>query len=183
MKKFVCGLLVGVLGTGIISVGAAGIWDNISVLRNDISVIVNGENITADNFVYNDTTYLPLRAVSEALNQPVNYDETTNTAYIGERNDNTVKSKYIPPQELMNRGILLIDGIYYIMGNTVFDIAYKDRKYSCRLDNLTNELILYNGALRGDDGEEIGRWATMEIDGWYYIPYDTYVDEIEPLLK
>ncbi len=180
LKGFICGVvLTALLGYG---VSAAGVWDNISVLRNDINVVVNGESVTADNFLYQDTTYLPLRAVSTALGEDVEFDEQTNTAYIGERKDNdVVKSKHTPPQDL--RGIVLKEGIYYIMGNTIFDIAYKDHKYSCELDNATNELVLYSGALRGDDGEELGRWATTEIDGWRYIPYDTYVDEIEPLLK
>lgn len=81
-KGFICGVLAtAVVGLGVVS--ASGVWDNISVLRNDINVVVNGRDVTADNFLYNDTTYLPLRAVSEALNQSVSYDESTNTAYIG----------------------------------------------------------------------------------------------------
>lgn len=177
MKKFVCGLLVGVLGTGIISVGAAGIWDNISVLRNDISVIVNGENITADNFVYNDTTYLPIRAVSEALNQPVSYDENSNTAYIGERNDNTViKSKYIPPMELQD-GLLAIceNGVYYIFFQYIIDMAEKN-DIKIDIDSIINsefKTLTINGQC----------WDMILFYGRSYIPYDTYVDEIEPLLK
>lgn len=66
---------------------AAGVWENIPVLRNDIKVIVNGEEITADNFLYNDTTYLPLRAIGEALDKDVQYDEQTNTAIISEKGD------------------------------------------------------------------------------------------------
>lgn len=87
LKGFVCGFTtMAVLSAGVAS--ASGFWDTINVLRNDISVVVNGENITADNFVYNDTTYLPLRAVSEALNQTVSYDENSNTAYIGVDSNN-----------------------------------------------------------------------------------------------
>lgn len=94
-KGFICGVLAtAVVGLGVVS--ASGVWDNISVLRNDINVVVNGKSIIADNFLYEDTTYLPLRAVSEALNQSVSYDEVTNTAYIGmnmqnQAEDNTVK--------------------------------------------------------------------------------------------
>lgn len=51
MKKYICGVVTGVVIASIIGVGAAGIWDNISVLRNDINVVVNGENVSADNFI------------------------------------------------------------------------------------------------------------------------------------
>ena len=103
MKKFICGLLIGSICTLSIGSLANGVWDNISVLKNDINVVVNGETVTADNFLYNDITYLPLRAVSEALGETVEYDETDNTAYIGERVDkDTMKSKYTQTVDLKN---------------------------------------------------------------------------------
>lgn len=84
LKGFVCGFTaMAVLSVGVAS--ASGFWDTINVLRNDISVVVNGENITADNFLYNDTTYLPLRAVAEAVGKPVDYDAARNIAYLGEK--------------------------------------------------------------------------------------------------
>lgn len=83
MKKIMCGFIAGaVLATGIGSF-ASGMWKNIDVLENDITVMVDGEKVSEDNFVYNDRTYLPLRAVADAVGKPVDYDEATNTAYIG----------------------------------------------------------------------------------------------------
>lgn len=82
IKGFICGILIcGILGG--VGVGAAGMWKNIPVLENDIEVVVNGKILNSDNFVYNDTTYLPLRAVSETVGLKVTYDGTNNTAYIG----------------------------------------------------------------------------------------------------
>ena len=93
------------------------------MLKNDINVVVNGETVTADNFLYNDITYLPLRAVSEALGETVEYDETDNTAYIGERVDkDTMKSKYTPPVDLKNYTIL-DNEIYYITAQYIIDLA------------------------------------------------------------
>lgn len=85
MKKFVSGLIIGSIITTSISALAGGVWDKIDVLKNDINIMVNGKQIFADNFVYNDTTYLPLRVVAEELGQKVTYDKATNTAYIGEK--------------------------------------------------------------------------------------------------
>lgn len=82
LKGFVCGIVTAaILGTGFVF--AAGQWKTIDVLENDITVMVDGQQVTESNFVYNDRTYLPLRAVAEAVGKPVEYDEATNTAYIG----------------------------------------------------------------------------------------------------
>lgn len=83
LKGFVCGVLAAAVVGACAS--AAGVWDKIDVLRNNIKVVVNGSEITVDNFLYNDTTYIPLRAVSTALGEKVDYDGETSTAYIGEK--------------------------------------------------------------------------------------------------
>lgn len=188
MKKELKGFVCGVVLTALLSCGvsAAGVWDNISVLKNDIKVVVNGSEVTADNFVYEDTTYLPLRAVSEALNQPVNYDEITNTAYIGERKDSdVVKSKYIPPQEMIDRHIVtLIDGEYYVheIDLTVYytEKGYLDDKntYVECIPN-TNKYVFH---LKNNIEKAIPCYY-FEERGQYLSKYDDFVDEIEPLLK
>ena len=179
MKKEFKGFVCGVLATAIVGLGvasASGVWDNISVLRNDISVVVNGKSIIADNFLYEDTTYLPLRAVSEALNQEVSYDENTNTAYIGERNDNTmIRSKYTPSQEFLNNKdmVYLDDGIYYV--TTYFLETMIGEK-----PNYDSENNMY--VFKFKDGTE----KKYNLHTWNMrsgLPYDIFVDEIEPLLK
>lgn len=82
MKKFISGMCIGLIAGMSATIIAAGIFEQIDVLRNDITVKVNGEVVDADNFVYNDTTYLPLRAIGEKLGLDVQYDEATNTALI-----------------------------------------------------------------------------------------------------
>lgn len=180
MKKFIAGFVSGALLFGIVGAGATGVWDNISVLKNDITVVVNGETVTADNFVYNDTTYLPLRAVSTALGEAVEYDEATNTAYIGERIDNAeMKSKYIPPEDL-KYGIEFENGVYYVLPTYIIDLA--DSK---GLHTNVKELLENRQEMTLEIGEY--NWKMMFLpDGIgdiRVIPYDTYVDEIEPLLK
>lgn len=173
LKGFVCGAVSMMVIAGAVS--AAGVWDTIDVLRNDITVVVNGENVTADNFLYNDTTYLPLRAVSEALNQTVTYDEATNTAYIGERNDTVDKSKYTPPAELKNY-IKYEDGVYYIWPDYIYELA-EEKGISTNFED-----IMANG------GNQItiagNSWDMVYLsNGLRYIPYDTFVDEILPFVE
>ena len=82
MKSFVLGVLVGAL---LISVPAFAqdIWERIDVVRNKIVVMVGGEKLEADNFLYKDTTYVPIRAVAEGLGMNVTFKD--GVAYIDER--------------------------------------------------------------------------------------------------
>ena len=141
MKKEIKGFICGVITTSLIgcaSISATGVWDKIDVLRNDINVVVNGTPVKADNFLYNDTTYLPMRVVAEVLGKDVQYDETTNTATIKDKGDNNLSeniqsvngymSKYIPSKELLNdvhQPIFTNDNIYYIEPMYIYNLATK----------------------------------------------------------
>ena len=195
MKKFICGILIGSICTLAVGSVASGIWDNISVLKNDINVVVNGVRVTSDNFLYNDTTYLPLRAVSEALGKSVIYNETTNTAYIGEsevslmNNINKFEGKYDPKnyeKVLSDNGleidygfsIVLINNKYYILE---MDCGYflenngisVDKKYD--VDAMS---VVYTTSY-----EQVTLELMLNNDNERtYVSFDTFVDEILPLV-
>ncbi len=81
LKSFICGILVATcLFT--ISVVARDVYENISVVRNTLEVTIDGNEFDYDNFVYEGTTYVPLRAVSETLGFGVEYDDEAYTANI-----------------------------------------------------------------------------------------------------
>ena len=78
------------------SVFAAANGTTISAMLNGtVKMMLNGSEYKAkDNsgnvllpITYNNRTYLPARALSEALNVPIEYVTTTNTIWIGERNE------------------------------------------------------------------------------------------------
>lgn len=75
--------LVVVLSSSIVL--AAGLQRTITVLYNSASLRVNGQLITADNILYNGVTYVPLRAVADALGKDVGWDQATMTAMINDR--------------------------------------------------------------------------------------------------
>jgi|GEM_PF-638519 len=65
-------------------------------LNNNIKVVLNGTLFQAKDpqdgsiyvpLTYKGRTYLPLRAVGEAVGLPVDYDPNTTTAYLGKRTD------------------------------------------------------------------------------------------------
>lgn len=183
MKKFVCGIVVGALVATAIGATSAGVWENIDVLRNDIRVVVNGEEITADNFLYKDTTYLPLRAVSSALGENVEYDEETNTAFIGEKVETAIaQGKYTPPEEAINqRLIYLVNGIYYISQSFLDEAISNSDKVALVEANADGDDVIWTFTFTNGTVKEF-RFEFIEELNAPHFPYDTYVEEIEPYL-
>lgn len=80
MKKEIKGFIAGALSVSLLSAGvsyAAGWLENISVVKNSATISANYNPVNADNFIYNDTTYVPLRAVTESLGCNVMWNEET----------------------------------------------------------------------------------------------------------
>ncbi|MCL2121228.1 MAG: right-handed parallel beta-helix repeat-containing protein [Clostridiales bacterium] len=98
----------------------------IEVRYRDIKIYVDGEIVvTADAsgrivepFIYDGATYLPIRAVSEALGMTVEWDGVTNSVYIGESIPQEIKEITVSSAEEFvaalgsNRRILLQEGEY-----------------------------------------------------------------------
>lgn len=74
-----------------IAVNAEAIRKEIYAVYDNIRIIVRGKEVTpkdgngniVEPFVYEGTTYLPVRAISNALGEDVDWDGDTNTVYIG----------------------------------------------------------------------------------------------------
>lgn len=87
MKKFICGLLCSVLVMSAIPTFAE-TTKSISAVFGRVNLVVNNEPVKQETLLYNGTTYVPLRAVSEILDKEVNYDNLTRTAYIDNQGSN-----------------------------------------------------------------------------------------------
>ena len=59
--------------------------ETVTVYKNKVKIDVNGERVNADNFIYNGTTYIPLRAISEILGKHVGWNAFTNVASIDDK--------------------------------------------------------------------------------------------------
>lgn len=92
-KERVKGLVSGAL-IGAVVAGTAGVFaytDYIEAVYNDIKIVVDGQQITPDDgsgnkvepFIYNGTTYLPVRAVANAFGKEADWDGSTNTVILG----------------------------------------------------------------------------------------------------
>lgn len=84
IKYFIFGsVFMLVLNIGFISFGY--VTKKIDITFDSIIVKVNGKNVSGTNLLYNGTTYVPLRAISEMLGKNVSYDSKTRVASITDK--------------------------------------------------------------------------------------------------
>lgn len=89
-----------VIGTGATAFAKATNM-NIPVSFNNIKIIVDGKAIETDKepFIYDGTTYLPVRAVGEAIGKEVSWDGNTNTVILGGKAGTETKPTETKPTE------------------------------------------------------------------------------------
>ena len=95
MKKRLQGLIIGVLIGALLTSGAVSakhITETIDAVYMNIKLVVDGIEITpkdvngniVEPFIFNGTTYLPVRAIGEAFDKAVHWDGETTTVYVGD---------------------------------------------------------------------------------------------------
>lgn len=176
--KEIKGFIIGVIITSLLLIGglvyANGQWKTIDVLENDINVVVDGKQLNESNFVYNDTTYLPLRAVAEVVGKSVEYDETTNTAYIG---DITLSATNLNYYEEMpwcpNYGTVTGTNAIRISNTGEGNEKQYAYVYSI-LDGETNSLVKYYEALKAE-GFQLNPYSTAEFSSFYKDNYSVSI--------
>lgn len=108
MHKRMQGIILGVFLWLLIAGGisfATNAKKSIDVTYRDINLVIDEEKITphdaagnvVEPFIYNGTTYLPVRAVGEALGKDIDWDNNTSTVHI---NDKQLKEVYLYDIEL-----------------------------------------------------------------------------------
>lgn len=155
IKGFVCGILVTVGCIGVVA-AANEVWEQIDVVRNTMTVVVNGKKLEADNFLYNDTTYLPIRAVSEAINLDVQFDGTTNTAVVKEKGKEI--ASITKPTENQEEFITTADGLRAQL--------YGDKYYVFQADIEKKYKGDYAFHLKDDDTYKISWRDTVFFDNY-----------------
>lgn len=95
LKGFVVGVVLTSLVIGAIPTMAEKVTKTAELLYNNIKVVIDGKQAdlkdaqgnTVEPFIIDGTTYLPVRAVSNALNKAVSWDGATQTVYLGENKE------------------------------------------------------------------------------------------------
>ncbi|MCD8214572.1 MAG: NPCBM/NEW2 domain-containing protein [Clostridiales bacterium] len=139
MKKFnfksaLCGFMAGVVVATAVPVLAYNGSMNILATFKNIKIYIDGAELTPrdasgnvlEPFIYNGSTYLPIRAVGEAVGKSVSYDANTNSVYLGDSGSSgsdikTASGTKITPYQINGTGrvtditmsgVLYEDGFY-----------------------------------------------------------------------
>lgn len=160
------------------------VYKNIRVQYCGIKLMVNGTPVTpkdangstVEPFIYNGTTYLPVRAVGNALGQDVSWNGNTKTVYIG-MNESDVSAKKLQPYQtsgylrsiekngksIQMMGKTYTQGLYYGNGTALYnldglykslemDIGHEDEKsaYDAVLNFYVDGELVDTYTLTGD---------------------------------
>lgn len=185
MKDKIKGLMVGVLITSLcfcsVNSFATRVSKSIEVIYNGIKVVVDGQLITfgkdlegnfVEPFIYNGTTYLPVRSVGEALGKTVNWDNITQTVYIGV---NSYETNYMT--DILEPYKNNYTDIYNSKGSESFDVAGTKYYNGFLMGGNTDDYVLYN--LNGEYSEITG---VLGISSWIADnqsrPFNIYIDGV-----
>ncbi len=143
-KKVLVSILVICLILSSVSVYANSLWQTIDVLFNGMTIKVNGQTVQADNILHNGTTYLPLRALSQALGANVEYVDETKTAEITMHANTEISQSDIDSRTKI---VLDVSRIYiqlYEVADSIESLASVSDLYYNYLDILTYEENIAN---------------------------------------
>ncbi len=143
-----CGAL---LCGGVFAISAT---KTIEVQYMDVKLVVDGVQVTpkdangavVEPFIYNGTTYLPVRAIGKTLGKEVDWDGNTKTVYVG-KIPGTANSHYLEPYQ----------GTHYLFysNNTTDCFTMMGQKYSQGLTIMQHGYALFNLN---------GQYSTIEFD-------------------
>jgi len=160
MKQRIQGIVIGFVAAVILSslaVWAAAGTQSIEVTYRDIKLYVDGAFIipkdpngnVVEPFIYNGTTYLPIRAVGEALGRSVEWEGDTSSIYIGGRGPGA-PDNYLDKLQYTNFKGGNSENKFYLISGAVSDLQG---------NSYTNGIILhaynwnnwaYNYSIEGD---------------------------------
>ena len=102
MKDVCLGAMVAALVMGAAPAAYAKVANmDIPVMFNNIKIVVDGKELKTDKepFIYEGTTYLPVRAVGEAVGKNVTWDAASKTVILGETEQKETEKEPEQPEE------------------------------------------------------------------------------------
>ncbi|MGN0135509.1 PepSY domain-containing protein [Anaerotignum sp.] len=183
--------LVMVTALAMPAMAASSFKEEKAVLRPDFTIVIDGEEMNfkrADGsaayaLVYEDSTYLPLRAIGEALGRNVNWDEQTKTITLeGERTTKDSSNKYIEGEtknvwvQVRNDFTIVIDG-----KEQTFKTSAGKRIYPLLYDGSTYLPLRAIGQIMGKDvgWDNSTKTVTLTGEGYTVTDADSFGDEKE----
>lgn len=178
LKGLVAGLLIGTTVAGG-SVWAATGMRSIDVMFDNIKIYMDGELVepkdangqTVEPFVYNGTTYLPVRAVSNAIGKDVSWDGVEKVVYLGAKPGSTENWLDVcgPYQYRNGTEYRLSDNKYFTMSGKKYTNGFTLGQWDSNAEALFNLNGKYNtlsftvGHVDGKDTTD--RTLNIYLDG------------------
>lgn len=196
LRWFILGLLCSVILAS--SSFGLSLSQSINVVFNSVNIRVNGQKIEADNILYNGTTYVPLRAISEILGKKVFWDQQSKTANINDEGYvNVTPSNVYSRQNPAPVGIKQAVVVSNYIGNFTAEVMVKEvirgSKAWIRIEdanmfnnepNTGEEYILtklYIKILSTENDESIDvNKAYFDVFRYDYSEYDEYYSVVPP---
>lgn len=123
LKGFVAGVLLSSLIVSAVPTMAEKVTRSAELLYNDIKVVIDGKRAdlkdangnTVEPFIVDGTTYLPVRAVANALDKAVSWDGATQTVYLGKNDEIEQPSVWLKDLETFTETArtMSVDGVEF----------------------------------------------------------------------
>lgn len=163
IRSFITGILTTllVLGLSVPALATAtktiDVFTGVSIYIDDVKLNpTDGAGNPVEPFIYNGTTYLPVRAVSEALGKVVQWDGATQSVYIGKHFSDTPVA-YLSQIDYFNKnGFWTID-------NMVKDNLGVDHTHTIKLSR--------NASFSGDITYKLNSQYSR-LTGSFFLDYD-----------
>jgi hypothetical protein len=174
-KSIVAGIVIGSAITSSVNVFAYDGTQDIQATFKNIKIYIDGAELTPKDasgntlepFIYNGSTYLPIRAVAEAVNKEVSYDANTNSVYLGDSNTVTksqANGAYLEPYtgEAYDFVDITMGGVKY---TNALRLSYQ-HYYGNAYYNLSGKYTTFSGVYGFADGRiSPGTTATLKFYG------------------
>lgn len=186
IKGFISGVvLTTLLFAGTMTVFAA--TQSIQVSFDNIKIAVDGKVITPKDvsgntvqpFIYNGTTYLPIRAIGEAIGKEVSWDQATKTASLGGAPSTDTMKYYVDfptvPDFGAVSGAVLAKSQFEEEGKSyTYNYSYPSGSVEKYVKVLEAQGFVYRGDLVSETSlayEKNGVYVTMEPDESGFVVY------------
>lgn len=169
-------ILVIILSVGTAYAAATGV--SIPIVYDNIKVLLNGNELelrdatgkTMEPFIYDGTTYLPIRAIAESVNKTVEWDAAARHVLITDTNPNPISPVPDKMKEILKPHIL------DLLGKSRAEIRERRRMETSEGDTA----FWYSGLGTLPDGTEGNVFISYNIDGMTYNGLCDYISgEIE----
>lgn len=185
IRGFLVGFVAALMLVALASPALAAVMQSIEVSADvkvyvdDIPIDAGDLNGNPEAFIYNGTTYLPARAVSNSLGKEVQWDGTSRSVYIGKHGDSKSLLMNVCPPYQSHRyhtvETFQVAGNKYTNGIIIPDVRYNDDGWA--LFNLNGQYNTLEFDIGHGDGWGMNRATlTIRLDGElaYTLDLDPY---------